>query len=50
MPNIAALARRCQAGDLEAFSALFRAYQQRIYSLAAAILKDATAADDIVQG
>jgi RNA polymerase sigma factor CnrH len=49
MPNIAALARRCQAGDLEAFSALFRAYQQRIYSLAAAILKDETAADDIVQ-
>jgi RNA polymerase sigma factor CnrH len=49
MPDIAALVRRCQAGDLEAFSALFRAYQQRIYSLAAAILKDETAADDIVQ-
>jgi RNA polymerase sigma factor (sigma-70 family) len=49
MPNITALVRRCQAGDLEAFSTLFRAYQQRIYSLAVAILKDETAADDIVQ-
>jgi RNA polymerase sigma-70 factor, ECF subfamily len=49
MPDVSTWVRRCQAGDLEAFSALFRQYQQRVYSLAVAILKDETAADDVVQ-
>lgn len=43
------LVQRCQAGDLEAFAALFDRYRQRIYGLACAILGDEPAAEDIVQ-
>jgi RNA polymerase sigma factor (sigma-70 family) len=49
MPDVSTWVCRCQAGDLEAFSALFKEYQQRVYSLAATILKDEAAADDVVQ-
>jgi hypothetical protein len=30
MPDVSTWVRRCQAGNLEAFSALFKEYQQRV--------------------
>jgi RNA polymerase sigma-70 factor (ECF subfamily) len=47
--EIQALVRRCQEGQLEAFSTLFNQYQNHVYDLAWAILRDGTAAEDAVQ-
>ncbi len=43
------LVQRCQNGDLEAFSLLFRKYRQRLYSLACTIVRDEETAADVVQ-
>ena len=43
------LVQRCQDGDLEAFSLLFRKYRQRLYSLACTIVRDEETAADVVQ-
>jgi RNA polymerase sigma-70 factor (ECF subfamily) len=47
--EIYALVRRCQEGQLEAFSALFNEYQDHVYDLARTILRDGPAAEDAVQ-
>ncbi len=41
--------RRCQEGQLDAFTTLFNHYRDRVYDLACAILGDETAAEDAVQ-
>jgi RNA polymerase sigma-70 factor (ECF subfamily) len=43
------LVRRCRQGDLCAFTALFERFQDRIYDLAWAILRDDAEAEDAVQ-
>ena len=49
MSNIQEVVRRCQEGQLDAFTTLFRHYQNHVYGLACAILRDEAAAEDIVQ-
>ena len=49
MPDMQAVVRRCQEGQLEAFSTLFNHYQDHVYDLARAILRDGPAAEDAVQ-
>jgi RNA polymerase sigma-70 factor (ECF subfamily) len=44
-----AVVRRCQEGQLEAFSTLFNHYQDHVYDLARVILCDGAAAEDAVQ-
>jgi RNA polymerase sigma-70 factor (ECF subfamily) len=41
--------RRCQEGQLDAFTTLFSHYQNHVYDLACAILRDEAAAEDAVQ-
>lgn len=41
--------RRCQQGDLAAFDALFSRYQDRVYRLAWAVLRDERDAEDAMQ-
>jgi RNA polymerase sigma-70 factor (ECF subfamily) len=41
--------RRCQEGQLDAFSTLFQHFQNHVYDLACAILRDEPAAEDVVQ-
>lgn len=43
------LVQRCQDGDLEAFSLLFRKYRQRLYNLACTIMHNEETAADVVQ-
>jgi RNA polymerase sigma-70 factor (ECF subfamily) len=43
------LVRRCQQGDLCAFTILFQRFQDRLYDLAWAILRDEAEAEDAVQ-
>jgi RNA polymerase sigma-70 factor (ECF subfamily) len=43
------LVESCQRGDMSAFAALFRRYQDRIYDLACTILRDEAEAEDLVQ-
>ncbi len=43
------LVQRCRAGDLRAFAALFERFQDRLYDLAWAILRDEAEAEDAVQ-
>ena len=45
----ATLVERSRNGDLEAFNQIVRRYQLRVYNLAARILGDRTAAEDIAQ-
>ena len=47
--EINAVVRRCQEGQLDAFSTLFNHYQNHVYDLARAILRDGAAAEDAVQ-
>lgn len=49
MTDMQAVVRRCQEGQLEAFSTLFSHYQDHVYDLARAILRDGPAAEDAVQ-
>jgi RNA polymerase sigma-70 factor (ECF subfamily) len=49
MSDINAIVQRCCEGDLEAFAALFRCYQPRLYDLACTILRDEEMAADAVQ-
>jgi len=44
-----AVIKRCQAGDLSAFDAIFDRFQQRVYNLAVTIVKDSALAEDVVQ-
>ena len=44
-----AVVRRCQEGNLDAFTTLFSHYQDHVYDLARAILRDGPAAEDAVQ-
>jgi RNA polymerase sigma-70 factor (ECF subfamily) len=43
------LVQRCRQGDLCAFTTLFERFQDRLYDLAWAILRDGTEAEDAVQ-
>ena len=43
------MVNRCQEGQLEAFTTLFNHYQNHVYDLARAILRDGPAAEDAVQ-
>ena len=43
------LVQRCRGGDLHAFAALFERFQDRLYDLAWAILRDEAEAEDAVQ-
>jgi RNA polymerase sigma-70 factor (ECF subfamily) len=45
----AELARRCRAGEPEAFRAVMRRYNRRLFRIAYSILKDADEAEDAVQ-
>ncbi len=45
----ATLVERSRDGDLEAFNQIVRRYQLRVYNLAARILGDRTAAEDVAQ-
>jgi RNA polymerase sigma-70 factor (ECF subfamily) len=47
--EIQAVVRRCQEGQLEAFTTLFNQYQDHVYDLARTILRDGPAAEDAVQ-
>lgn len=49
MSDMQAVVRRCQEGQLDAFTTLFSHYQDRVYDLACAILRDELAAEDAVQ-
>lgn len=49
MSEMQVVVRRCQEGQLDAFSALFGHYQNHVYDLACAILRDEAAAEDVVQ-
>jgi RNA polymerase sigma-70 factor (ECF subfamily) len=43
------LVQRCRTGDLHAFAALFERFQNRLYDLAWAVLRDEAEAEDAVQ-
>ena len=47
--DVRELVRRCQQGDLCAFTALFERFQDRVYDLASAILEDRAEAEDALQ-
>jgi RNA polymerase sigma factor (sigma-70 family) len=47
--DVRALVQRCRAGDLHAFAALFQRFQDCLYNLAWAILRDEAEAEDAVQ-
>lgn len=47
--DVRALVQRCRAGDLHAFATLFERFQDRLYDLACAILRDEAEAEDAVQ-
>lgn len=49
MSNMQVVIRRCQEGQLDAFTTLFRHYQNHVYELACVILHDEAAAEDVVQ-
>jgi len=49
MSEIQVVVRRCQEGQLDAFTTLFSHYQNYVYDLAQAILWDEAAAEDVVQ-
>lgn len=49
MTEIQVVVRRCQEGQLEAFTTLFTHYQNHVYDVACAILRDEAAAEDAVQ-
>ena len=49
MPEPDAPVRRCQQGELAAFTDLFRAYQAPLYRLALAILREPADAEDALQ-
>jgi RNA polymerase sigma-70 factor (ECF subfamily) len=49
MPDLDELVRRCQAGELAAFTELFRRYEGRAYRLARTILNHEHDAEDAVQ-
>jgi RNA polymerase sigma-70 factor (ECF subfamily) len=49
MSSIQVVVRRCQEGQLDAFTTLFGHFQNHVYELACAILRDKAAAEDIVQ-
>lgn len=49
MSDLDRLVRRCQQGELAAFSELFRLQEARVYRLAAAILREPHDAEDAVQ-
>lgn len=49
MPDEAQLVRRCQQGDLRAFADLVEQYQDRLFDVAWAILREREAAKDAVQ-
>jgi len=49
MSELDELVRRCQAGELAAFTVLFRRYEARVYRLALAIVRDERDAEDAVQ-
>ena len=45
-----AVVRRCQEGQLDAFTTLFNHYQDHVYDLARAILRDGPAAQKAAPG
>jgi RNA polymerase sigma-70 factor (ECF subfamily) len=49
MTNVQVIVKRCQVGELEAFSTLFNHYRDHVYDLARTILRDGAAAEDAVQ-
>jgi RNA polymerase sigma-70 factor (ECF subfamily) len=49
MQDIRSVVRLCQEGHLDAFTDLFSHYQNRVYDLACAILRDEAWAEDVVQ-
>lgn len=49
MQEILSVVHRCQQGHLDAFTILFNHYQDRIFDLACAIVRDEMAAEDVVQ-
>lgn len=49
MPDLDPLVRRCQQGELAAFTELFRAYEAPLYRLALAILRSEPDAEDALQ-
>ena len=49
MQEIQSVVHRCQQGHLDAFTTLFSHYQDRVYDLACAIVRDDMAAEDVVQ-
>lgn len=49
MQDIKKVVHLCQEGHLDAFTTLFTHYQRHVYDLACAILRDNTAAEDVVQ-
>jgi RNA polymerase sigma-70 factor (ECF subfamily) len=49
MSEMDELVQRCQAGELAAFTTLFRHYEARVYRLALAIVRDERDAEDAVQ-
>jgi RNA polymerase sigma-70 factor (ECF subfamily) len=49
MQDIQSVVHRCQQGHLDAFTTLFSHYQNRVYDLACAIVRDEMAAEDVVQ-
>jgi Sigma-70 region 2 len=49
MPDMQAVVRRCQEGQLDAFTTLFSHYQDDVYDLARTILRDGQEAEDVVQ-
>jgi RNA polymerase sigma-70 factor (ECF subfamily) len=49
MTDLGKLVRRCQQGELAAFTELFHAYQGRVYRLAVTILRDERDAEDALQ-
>lgn len=49
MQDMQQVVRQCQEGHLDAFNTLFLHYQHRVNDLACIILRDDTAAEDVVQ-
>ena len=49
MSDIQLVVRRCQEGQLDAFTTLFSHFQNHVYDLACTILQDEAAAEDVVQ-
>ncbi|MEM7800691.1 MAG: sigma-70 family RNA polymerase sigma factor, partial [Chloroflexota bacterium] len=49
MQEIDRVIKQCQDGHIEAFTTLYHHYQHDVYDLACVIMRDPTAAEDIVQ-